>query len=311
DGKQYDAPFKVRGGIQADYKAVRDKLGLYFEDEISIDKSFKLLLGARQDYVSFDFTDHQNSANSDDAAMSAFNLKLGTVYTYKQGQREDSGIYGNISQAFRAPTLGQMFTYGASNPDLKPEKAINYELGIRHNFSESYAGRLTAYWLDLDNEIWYDFSTTSYENYGKTNHRGIEAAFDAWFADSLKLFATYTYTLTENETGTYEGKELASVPNHSGMIGLNYMSKYGWGGRLSSRFVGTSYLDSANTGTLAAYSALDAKILYKSEKMSFFTEITNLLDKEYSSYGYKLTSGTEYYSPVPGRTYSVGINCKL
>jgi iron complex outermembrane receptor protein len=308
DGKQYDAPFKVRGAIQSDYKAVRDKLGLYAEDEISIDDNCKLLFGVRQDYVSFDFTDRLNSGNSDDAAMSAFNLKLGVVYTYKQGQKRDSSIYGNVSQAFRAPTLGQMFTYGASNSDLKPEKAINYELGIRHHFGGSYTVRLTAYWLDLDNEIWYDSSTTSYENYGKTSHAGIEAGFDAWLADSLKLFATYTYTLTENETDPNKGKELVGIPNHSGMIGADYMTKYGWGCRLTAKFVGTSYLDSGNIGKLAAYSVLDARVQYKSDNMSFFTEITNLLDKEYNSYGYRLSSGTEYFSPVPGRVYSVGIN---
>ncbi|MBU0880297.1 50S ribosomal protein L33, partial [Patescibacteria group bacterium] len=91
----------------------------------------------------------------------------------------DSNLYANYAQAFRTPAIGQMFTYASSaNPDLKPEEATSYEVGLRHRFDECFKANMSLYWMELDDEIWYDFATRKYQNYGKTSHKGIETGLD-------------------------------------------------------------------------------------------------------------------------------------
>jgi len=308
DYKEYNASNQIRGNIRSDYSVVRNKVGPYIQDEITFFDRLKVVTGLRYDYLEFNFDDKISIPSSGDRKMTNFTPKCGLVYTY----HKESNLYVNYAQAFRSPTIGQMFTYGSSsNPNLDPEKANNYEIGLRQNFYDKLKANVSLYWMDLDNEIWYDYSDRQYRNYGKTSHRGVETGLAAEIFKNLTLFGNYAYTNAKNESGDYDGKHLTNIPLNKGGFGLEVKTDYGFKARLSVTMTGSSYMDSANEDMLKGYSIVDMGISYDKKWGTVFLDINNLFCKEYNSYGYKSTSGQKTYSPVPGITFNYGVKVRF
>lgn len=184
DYEEYNASNQIRGSLRSDYNVTRNEVGPYIQDEITFFDCLKVIAGLRYDYLEFHFDDKISAVNSENREMAKFTPKCGLVYTYCK----ESNLYVNYAQAFRSPTIAQMFTYGSSsNPDLDPEKASNYEIGLRHNFEDKFNGNISLYWMDLDEEIWYDYSESRYRNYDKTSHRGVETGLSAKIFENLPL----------------------------------------------------------------------------------------------------------------------------
>ncbi len=307
DYQEYAAPCQIRGSIRSNYKVKRDKIGPYFQDEIKLFAPLKVIAGIRYDLIKLDFTDYEDETNSRDRKMSSTSPKCGIVYAY----REDCNLYANYAQAFRTPTIGQMFTYGSvSNPGLNPEEAENYEAGIRHRFNDYLRANVGLYWMRLDNEIWYDYTERRYKNYGKTSHKGIETGLALKIIKGLTSFVNYTYTRAKNESGTYDGKYLTNVPIHKASLGVRRETDFGWGANLIVSRVGSSYIDSANEDKLPNYTTVDLKISYTHKWRSLFFAIDNLLNERYNSYGFK-SGRVKYFSPAPGRAFTFGMEGKF
>jgi len=308
DYREYAAPDQTRGAIRSDYGIHKDKIGPYIQDEISLLNPLKLILGLRYDLIKFDFTDHKDPSASKKKKMSGLTPKCGIVYAYK----EYSNLYANYSQAFRSPTIGQMFAYGSySNPDLNPEKATNYELGIRHLFNNYLKLSFSLYWMELDNEIWYDPDARQYKNYGKTSHKGIETGAELKFTKAFSGFLNYSYARAKNESGKDKGTYLSNIPLHKGSLGMILDTGYGLKANLHLTRLGSSYLDSANSDKLPEYTTLGISFRYEYKRLSTYLSIDNLFDEKYNSYGYKTSTGMKYFSPAPGRTFTLGVGIEF
>lgn len=307
--EEYNAPYKVRGAVQKDYKAEREKAGPYIQDEIILFDFLRIIGGIRYDWTEFDFDDNRNDSNSKIKNISKITPRCAAVCRY----RENSNIYFNYGRAFRTPTLGQMFTYGSlSNPDLNPEEAVNYELGMRHFFNEYLKANISLYWTDIENEIWYDYDpgVRKYRNYGETSHRGIETGLNFAIIKELTGFLNYSYTRAKNENGQYKDKYLPNIPVHKASFGLEAVTKSGFRTNLFILKTGESFIDQENVEKLTGYFTVDAKATYERKQWSCFFAIDNILDKEYNSYGYK-SGTTKFFNPAPERTYTIGLDAKF
>ncbi len=306
DYEEYTAPYQQRGALQQDYEVKRDKIGPYLQDEIKFGNALRLIGGIRYDRVAFDFDDIKNQNNSKVEKMTKATPRCGLLYTYQK----DSSVYASYAQAFRTPTIGQMFTYSSANPDLKPEEATNYEIGLHHCFNEFLKTNVSLYWMKLDNEIWYDYATSKYQNYGKTSHKGIETGLDFRIIKRLSGFVNYSYSRAKNESGTYSGEYLTNIPIHKASSGLHFATGFGLSWDLAITYIGSSYIDSTNDNKLLSYTTADTKVSFKYKAMKIFLAINNLSGKKYNLYGY--TSGnTKYFNPAPERTFTAGVEMKF
>jgi iron complex outermembrane receptor protein len=288
----------------ARYGVTRGMAGPYLQDEIDILEFLKVICGVRYDWVKFDFDNKREPPDSSNKTMSKATPSCGFVLTY----RKDCEIYGNFGQAFRTPTIGQMFTYGSSaNINLLPEEATNYEMGVRHRFNDRLGVNASVYWMRIDNEIWYDNATRKYQNYGKTAHDGVETAVDFKLFDWATAFGNYTYVRAVNENGDFAGEFLTNVPINKGSAGINIYTDFGLKAYLVSTWVGRTYIDSGNDDTLGFYNTLDGRISYKYRWCEIFVAAHNLLDREYNSSGYK-SLRVNYFTPEPARTFEFGIS---
>ncbi len=120
---------------------------VYVQDEIVIG-AWAITPGLRHDRFEIDASAAGYTAPTPPVSLSdsATSPKLGVVF-----QASDAwSVYGQYAAGFKAPTAGQVNGFFAnptanyrsiSNPDLKPEKSQNFELGLR--------GRLQNVRLDL------------------------------------------------------------------------------------------------------------------------------------------------------------------
>ncbi|MFH1077111.1 MAG: TonB-dependent receptor [Pseudomonadota bacterium] len=307
DYEEYNAPHRQKGALQSDYAVTREKIGPYLQDEIRLIDALRLIAGVRYDQADFDFDDRKTTSNSKRKKISKLTPGCGLGYMYQK----DSSVYANYAQSFKTPTIGQMFTYGSSaNPDLKPEEATNYEIGLHHYFNESLKTDISLYRMELDNEIWYDYATRKYQNYGKTSHRGIETSLDFKIIKWLSGFANYTYSRAKNETGSYSGEYLTNIPIHKASSGLHFATEFGVSWDLAATYVGRSYIDSTNDNNLSSYVTADTRVSYEYKAMKVFWAIDNLFDKDYNSYGY-VSGATKYFNPATGRTFTSGVEVKF
>ena len=240
---------------------------------------FRLDLGARRD--------------DNDVYGGKTSLRAGTVVALGSGTL----LRASYGEAFRAPSLGELFFPGSGNPDLKPEDSESWELGLEHA-AGGWRFVLTGFENRLRNLIQFDFATFTDVNVGRARARGVEgeAAFrrGIWDAD---LNGTWLDT-EDLDTGL----ELLRRPRRSANLVLS--ARPGpWTLSLVGRYVGdradvdpVTFLRAENP----AYTRLDLAARWKALSwLSPYARVENLTGKEYSqALGF----------PAPGRTLIGGLS---
>lgn len=150
----------------------------------------------------------------------AINPQLGLFY--KVG---DSGLaHASVAMKSRIPSLKDKFSYklgkALPNPELDPERSVNYEIGYRHDF----AGRVTVEGNIFYNDISdYILSVTipdpsdptstllQNQNIGDVDIYGVELGVTAKIFDPLTAGVNYTWLEYDNKTND---DELTETPSH-------------------------------------------------------------------------------------------------
>ncbi|SDP08432.1 hemoglobin/transferrin/lactoferrin receptor protein [Rhodoferax sp. OV413] len=124
---------------------VESSAALYLQDEV-MHGNWSITPGVRLDRFSIDASQDGFSGTAVSMSDSAVSPKLGLLYRTSP----QWSVFGNIASGFRAPNAGQVnaffenvtqFYKTIPNPNLKPEKSQNFEIGTR--------GRVDALTLDV------------------------------------------------------------------------------------------------------------------------------------------------------------------
>lgn len=155
-------------------------------------------------------------------------------------------VKGGISTGYRTPELrqtvdGYYYTTqrGAgvivSNPDLKPEESLSYELAalwdngplnlsgtiFRTEFKDKIESFNTGETIIVEGT---SYNRWEYRNVQEALIQGIELTADYEISPSLDVRGTYTYTKSEQESGEFEGFPLARTPEHMASLRLDWMT---------------------------------------------------------------------------------------
>jgi len=217
-------------------------LALFFQDEIRLFDRLSLTIGGR-------FDDHEIFG-------SEFSPRVYLVYRLFDELRLKAG-YGH---AFNAPTIKEMSKdyvairahtfYG--NPDLEPETADNFEIGLEYSGRLVQAG-LFYFYNDIDDLIntrcinncssRYGRELT-WENVDEAEIQGIETNVSASLPYGFAVSANYTYLDTEDKES---GKDLEGRPEHQGNMNLSYTNEgLGLSTSLRYQYIGRQLLDDNN-----------------------------------------------------------------
>jgi outer membrane receptor protein involved in Fe transport len=238
--------------------------------------------------------------NVDDGGFASASGEANRAWSPRAGvsvQLNDEGTlsaYGQVSRAFKAPTVDQLFdprpypdfrggTFTISNPRLVPQRATNVEAGV------SGAGPVRwsalAYWAEVDDEIDFDVRTFSYANIGKSRHTGIELeGAGQWWR--IRPFLSYAMARV-TEAGS--SRQLKNVPRHRVAAGAGI--DLPWDVQAYARFehAATAFLDDDNAFRIDTPSTIDLRVRRPFGRHAAFVDLFNLTADRYEDYGFTLT----------------------
>ena len=111
-----------------------------------------------------------------------------------------SKIKGSWGTAFKSPTLADLFFPGFSNPDLKPEEAEGFDVGIEQVLWEDRLWLEFVYFKKaLTNLIQFDPATFRPENIARASTKGVEVSATLLPLPGLRLRGGYSLVDTGDE----------------------------------------------------------------------------------------------------------------
>jgi iron complex outermembrane receptor protein len=324
--KYYDTGMgdPARNFLSSDTGVQRDAWALYFHDDFTILQKLIFSCGYRYEQVNNDFEgssyDSFSGTWASFAGTSTYYLHawdVGLTYLFL----ENSKVYGRISPSYRYPTIDEYFSsWSGLNTLLKPQEGITYEVGVDHYFTKAIRSGLALYWMELENEIYYNplggpFAFGANENYDKTRHWGIEFSAEAKPWEWLKLWANYTYTEAKIRGGQYSGNDVPGVPHHKVNFGIGVAPLEGLAIDIWANYVGERRFigDQPNIfPKLDDYITANAKVAYTWRFITAFVGVNNIFNEKYSEYGaYSWFRSQLAYYPSPGVNFLGGLSVKF
>lgn len=239
--------------------------------------------------------------------------KLGTTYKITKDVR----FKANIGTAYRAPTASELYfswhhTPNArmdvqinGNPNLKPEKALNFDLGFEMEKDKTF-GKITYFHNKVDDLINIDtvmsrlpgfpprvLATGTYRNIDSATMQGVELEVRQALGGGFSVRGLYTY-LDARDGKT--GERLKGRPYHKASLQLSYDdAKHGWNATLWNDWTaGYRYEETVGSGMLArtisknaSLSILNFVVSKKiNDHFSAYLGVDNIFDKESDALAY-------------------------
>lgn len=260
------------------------------------------------------YDDHSHAG--EDTTMSAgLNKKLD----------EDSHVYFNWSEVFRAPTTDDLFYDGfmagmgqaKGNPDLKPETGDTWTIGYATKFNDRSNFAFNYFESNLDDAISWDWfqDPMKVENLDKQKKRGMEVSYSHELNDNVSVNASYTYLKVENKTLLTKGFERDTnyYPNVY-RVGVNYKDGK-WDSnvwlRTGSGFDTNAFDSNGKRKYLDnSFITVDMSVTYNaSDNLSIYAKAYNLFNEAYTDYVGTLNGS--YTNPAQSRRFIIGAEYKF
>lgn len=296
-------------------KSEYDNYGAFTEVRFSLlDKKLLIYSGIRYDYFKNELLPTEGMAvKAASESLDHITIRGGTVYKIS----DSLSIRANVGNAFRAPSpneyAGEYIFWGTryiGNPELKPEKAINYEGGFDFNKS-GFKGSLTFFHSLWKDKIvsYYDtlLSGYSFKNEKKATIQGWEANISYELSELLKLGFSLEPFLNITYHTKYSSEEGSLLYTPKWLVG--YGIKAGaekWDCRFIVNYIGREFVEyydpitwSSKIIKKSGFTVANFKALYRPVKaMEISFAVENLFDRKYE---YIL----DY--PMPRRAFTLGM----
>jgi iron complex outermembrane receptor protein len=267
-----------------DTKSSLDSLGFYVQDQVTLARNLKLLLGGRFDLVrqtSKDFlanTEFSNSSN-------AFTPRVGIVYQPISA----ISLYASYATSFN-PVSGTDF----EGNQFQPERGTQYEVGVKADLNDQLSATLAFYDLTLSNVLTVDTANPNFSTQvGEQQSRGFDLTLQGEILPGWSIIAGYAYINAKvtQDNSLPVGSGFGNVPQNS----FNLWTKYefqsgalqGFGVGLGLFYVGDRPGFFDNTYELPSYLRTDAALYYQRDRFRVALNFRNLFNITYfeSSYG--------------------------
>lgn len=281
--------------------------------------------GARLDAVRFAVDDRflDDGDQSGERTLSAVSWTIGASVDVLPGLES----FATVGTSFETPTTTEFINradgLAGLNPELEPQRAVSYELGVRGSYGAGVHYTLTAFHADVTDEL-IGFESpvepgrTVFRNAGSANHRGLEASLRGAWAFGLSLQGAYTYADYRFENFAvngvaYDGNLLPGIPRHRLYGEVRYEAPAGWWIGWEETYTAALYADDANSQAAVApawwVAALRAgwRGAVGVLPVAVFGAVENVLDRRYIGSVVVNARGGRYFEPAPGRTVVVGM----
>jgi len=267
-----------------------------FQDDIRVNDDLSLTIGS-----SFDLFDQiRTSAGEKASSINSIN----PLFIINCSLTPQMLFYFSTSKRTRFPTMHQLYSMTSGNPNLKEQKNIDYELGIRYDIEEAARLELSCFYNNVKDLIDRVTRDDPFFNISQAVFGGIEAGFQAKIGRGLSGRLSYAYLDARDKNPELFGRsedELSYVPKHKSDLELVYRPNPGLLISLLGSYHGQRYYYDSNNNqhALGGYFVWNTKLTQK-----FFNNweasiyIENILDRNYQE---------EEGYPQPGRNFLFSI----
>ncbi len=141
--------------------------------------------GRHRAFIAARLTDHDSFGN-----QTTYNVEYGYELTPSWTVR------AGVGRAFRAPDATDRYGFGG-NPDLEPEIADEYQLGLRYAPGNRHSLDIEFYANDIEDLIEFDLATFTLVNIDTAEIRGAQLGYE-YLGDSFSLRADLVRQKAEN-----------------------------------------------------------------------------------------------------------------
>ena len=215
----------------------REEYNWYFaaEDTFHVTKWFDIVAGVSQDNARLKRAEYFDNTNR---LLKAYPTGEGEAWDWQSAailRYSDEGkVYANVSERTRFPNLFERFStrFGTAlpNPDLRSERARNYELGWGDTFDRRLKLSSAIFYSEISNYIdsVYQYNDPNLgdvrqsQNVGDGVNRGIEFSVDYDLFPGLRVGGNYTYLHRKISDPVDPNLKPTDTPTHEAFIYLSW-----------------------------------------------------------------------------------------
>ena len=205
---------------------------------------------------------------------------------------QNSDLKAIVSKGFRNPIIREMYMFPPQNPDLEPERLMNYELSYAQRFQRGHLGA-NLFLIKGDNLINTVMieGKPSNQNTGNFTNHGFELSGDYQLSEHWTLNANYSYL--------HMKKAIDGAPENKFYLGANYACGP------FSLVMGLQHISGLYTSATDKedFTLLNATASYRIiPQLTVYVKGDNLLAERYQTYaGF----------PMPKATFMGGVRVNL
>jgi iron complex outermembrane recepter protein len=258
-------------------KDIRNRLGIYLQNQIDLLDNLKLLVGLRYDTVAQQTRSRGASevSQNNDALIP----RVGVVYQPIPAL----SLYASYSQSFNPNGIDSGRTF-------KPERGEGWEAGIKAELLNRKLFATLAYFnIRKQNVVTSDPFFVSFAT-GEQRSQGFDLDINGEILPGWSLIASYAYIdaeITKDKTIGQIGNRLTGIPRHNASVWTTYEiqkgSLKGLGFGVGFNIVGERFGDLENTFKLKPYTLVDAAIFYKRNNWRGAINFKNIGNVDYDA----------------------------
>lgn len=282
-----DSPYGVAtdfraAGTTADNAVKVDLAAVYLQDQIALNKEWKLLAGLRYDHFKTGFDDRRTLVAATDLARTdkAWSPRLGLSWS----PTANTTWYLSYSSSF-LPSAEQL-SLAANTAQLAPETAKNYEAGLRWDPRPGLTLSGAVFRTDRDDVKVVDPNNAALLILaGQQRTEGLELGLQGEVTKNWDIYAGYANLDGRIVKGTTipAGRRVGLVPQDSLSVWNKVGLGGGWSAGLGVIHQSEAYVSTNNTVKLPAYTRADAALYYHfaDGRTRLALNVENLFDSKY------------------------------
>jgi iron complex outermembrane receptor protein len=312
-----------RGSVTLNQREIVSSVGSYVRDELALGERYSFTASARADAVRFRVKDNLITATNPDDSGERLLDAVSPMFGFLARLSDSHSAYANVSTAFETPTATELGNQpsgaGGMNRDLKPQRSLTYEAGIKGVGRSGMQYNAALFATQVHDEL-IPFDVVGgggrryFRNAGQTSRRGAELgagiALGPVELGGAYSLANYRFVDFTVDTAHYAGNRIPGIPLQTFQAAATLRTSIA-ALVTEASIADRMFVNDANSESSPGYAVFNARLVSSALWQGSGAEITlgvqNLFNTRYVSSVSVNATGGKFYEPGSQRAVFAGI----